>query len=203
MKGFVLIELNDMIKEIGEEKVELILSDFSCFLNKDVEYFLQSKAIQLGKMGISRTYLVFRSYKKKAVLVGYFALTTKIIFVARKALSSNLRGKIGMFAKYNEDRKGYEFPVPLIGQLGKNLSIEKEDLISGDELLKMACDKIAEAQRIVGGKFTYLECEELDKLKDFYERNGFVCFGRRRREKEEEDRINGEYLSQMLKYIKQ
>lgn len=88
--------------------------------------------------------------------------------------------------------------MPLIGQLGKNYYNEYNKLISGDVLLKMACDKIREAQEILGGRFVYLECEDKDKLKEFYEDNGFVCFGKRNLEKDERDKNSGEYLLQMM-----
>ena len=47
--------------------------------------------------------------------------------------------------------------------------------------------------------FVYLECEDKSKLKEFYESNGFICFGKRNLEKDERDRNNGDYLLQMVK----
>lgn len=71
-------------------------------------------------------------------------------------------------------------------------------MITGDILLKLACDKIKEAQDILGGRFIFLECEDKDTLREFYESNGFVCFGKRNLEKDERDKNKGEYLLQML-----
>lgn len=45
----------------------------------------------------------------------------------------------------------------------------------------------------------FLECEDVDKLKEFYEDNGFECFGKRNLEKDERDKNKGEYLLQMLR----
>lgn len=88
--------------------------------------------------------------------------------------------------------------MPLIGQLGKNYYNGYNDLISGDILLKLACDKVKEAQDILGGRFVFLECEDKPQLKDFYESNGFVCFAKRNLEKDERERNTGDYLLQML-----
>lgn len=86
----------------------------------------------------------------------------------------------------------------MLGQIGKNFNNNYNKLISGDILLKLACNKIKEAQDILGGRFIFLECEDKDKLREFYEENGFVCFGKRNLEKDERDKNAGEYLLQML-----
>lgn len=39
--GFVQVNLAEMISEIGEDRVKAILSDFSCPLNKDVEFYIR------------------------------------------------------------------------------------------------------------------------------------------------------------------
>ena len=80
----------------------------------------------------------------------------------------------------------------------KNYKDNYNLLISGDELLKLACDKIKEAQNILGGKFVFVECEDKEDLKHFYESNGFVCFGKRNLEKDEMEQNSGKYLLQML-----
>lgn len=43
--------------------------------------------------------------------------------------------------------------APLIGQLGKNYTDGLNELITGDELLKMACDKVVDIQCNIGGSF--------------------------------------------------
>lgn len=94
--------------------------------------------------------------------------------------------------------KSYNIALPLIGQIGKNYKNEYNKLITGDILLKLACDKIKVAQGILGGRFVFLECEDKQKLREFYESNGFVCFGKRNLERDEREKNNGEYLLQML-----
>ena len=54
----------------------------------------------------------------------------------------------------------------------KNYSNDFNSLISGEELLGMAIDTIKEAQRNIGGRFAYLECEDIVSLKDFTVRMG-------------------------------
>lgn len=202
MKGYVQIPLKDMIEQMGEDRVKNILSDFSCPQNKDVEEFLRIKAIEFAKQNVAPTHLVFASYKDKPELVGYFTLTMKTISITASCLSNNYRKRIQKFGTYNADLKAYLIPSPLIAQLGKNFFNDLNKLITGDELLKLACDKTLTIQQDIGGKIVYLECEDKPNLLDFYESNGFVNFGKRHLDKDEVDKLEGKYLIQMLKYMK-
>ena len=103
------------------------------------------------------------------------------------------------YAEYNNDIKGYNIALPLIGQLGKNYYNGYDKLITGDVLLKLACSKIKETQDILGGRYVFLECEDNEKLRNFYESNGFECFGKRNLEKDELENTKGAYLLQMLR----
>lgn len=196
--AYNVISLKDMYEAIGEEKTKNILCDFECTLNKDVEYFIKEKAIQFLKMGISTTFLVSSTYKGKNVIVGYFSLTNKVTKINRNKLSNSVRKRIIRFSEQPTTEKYYTVSLPLIGQLGKNYKNNYNSLITGDELLKLACDKVIEAQNILGGKFVFIECEDKEKLKEFYESNGFVCFGKRNLEKDEKEQNSGNYLLQML-----
>lgn len=200
--AYNVISLEDMREALGEAKLKSILNEFECELNKDVEYFIKEKAIEFLKSGISKTFLVTASYKGKQVLVGYFSLTNKVTKVKKTSLSSNWRKRIARFEnKYESDDKNYIISLPLIGQLGKNYKDNYNRLISGDVLLKLACDKVKEAQKILGGKLVYLECEDKPQLEEFYTSNGFVCFGKRNLERDEREKNNGEYLLQMLCFL--
>ena len=88
----------------------------------------------------------------------------------------------------------------MIGQLSKNFKDGNDTLISGAELLQMAIDKVKQVQYMIGGKFVYLECEDKERLLEFYTTNGFVSFGKRMLDKDEIN-INGKYLIQMLRYL--
>lgn len=184
---------------MGElKKKEILKEQFECNLNLDVEYFIKHKAIEFSKQGFAESFIVMEEYKNKNVIVGYFSITSKAISIKNPNLSKTKRKRLLKFAQYDNIQKSYIIALPLIGQLGKNYYNGYNKLISGDVLLKMACDKIREAQEILGGRFVYLECEDKEKLKEFYEDNGFVCFGKRNLEKDERDKNSGEYLLQMM-----
>jgi hypothetical protein len=198
MNGFVKVALKKLIEEIGEDRAKEVLSDFSCPINKDIEEFIHQKAIEFEKQSISRTQLIYASYKKELVLVGYYTIATKTFNITSSSLTSNKRRKINKFATYNPELKSYLLPAPLIAQLGKNFKNNSNSLISGNELLKIACDDISIVHKIVGGKTVYLECEDKPCLIEFYNRNGFVKFAERKLDADETN-ISGTYLVQMLK----
>ena len=179
--AYKVIKLKNIYNSIGESETKKILKDFKCNLNPDVEYFI-----------------VTSSYKSKDVIVGYFSTTNKAINIKNPILSKTKRKRLLKFAQYDNVFKAYTIALPLIGQIGKNYYNGYNTLISGDTLLKLACDKIKDAQDVLGGRFVFLECEDKPQLKDFYESNGFVCFGKRNLEKDERDKNSGEYLLQML-----
>ncbi len=204
MTGYKVVNLRVMLEELGEDSVREILSSFSCSLNKDVEQFLLRKAVDFAKQGWAQTHLVMASYKGAPVLVGYFTLANKYISISAKMFqsrSSTLRRRISKFAAYNVDTKAYILTAPLIAQLGKNYSGGYDKLITGDELLSIACEKISRVQYDLGGRFAYVECEDKPQLTEFYGRNGFCEFDTRRLDPDETDALCGEYLVQMLKYI--
>lgn len=196
--GYKVINLMDIYNVIGEQKTKDILSQFKCELNKDVEYFLKEKSIEFSKQDIAETFIITKSYKQEQVVVGYFSLTTKVLKMKRNTLSGQKKKRFSRFAKYDEDNHCYFIALPLIGQIGKNYKNNYNELISGDILLKFAFEKIKQVQEIVGGRFVFLECEDKSRLKEFYESNGFVCFGKRNLERDEMDKNEGQYLLQML-----
>ncbi len=200
MTGYKIVNLKMMIDEIGEEATKSILSNFSCPANLDVQNFLRLKAIEFSKQGLSQTHLVFASYKSKPVLVGYFTLANKYITIAKKKLSSKIRHRIAKFSQLNPEVGNYCLSAPLIAQIGKNYTNEYNKLITGDELLKMACDKVSYVQLALGGRVVYLECEDNIRLREFYERNGFQEFERRKLDRDETG-VKGFELIQMLKYL--
>lgn len=197
--AYQIVNLKDIYNELGEKDTKELLKDFKCPLNKDVEDFFRNKAIEFSKRDYSRTYIIMSSYKQENVIAGYFAIANKSTIIRKAILSKTKRKRLLVFANYDNDIKGYHIALPLIGQIGKNYYNGYDKLITGDILLKMACNKIKEIQNAIGGRFVYLECEDKEKLKEFYESNGFVCFGKRNLEKDERDKNTGDYLLQMLK----
>ena len=204
MSGYIGVNLKDMLNEdyLGESATKSVLSSFSCPLNPDVEHFLKHTAIEFSKQGISSTYLIMASYKQEYVLCGYFTLANKVFCIDKSSLpNKKWRSRMSKFGQFDKSIDKYTISAPLIGQLGKNYSNGYDTLITGDELLKLALDKVKQMQYIVGGKIVYLECEQKEKLIDFYESNGFVNFGLRALDRDETDRLSGESLVQMLKYM--
>lgn len=196
--AYKVINIKDIYKSLGEENTKDIIKNFECELNPDVEYFIKEKAIEFSKQDIAETFLVLAPYKNEMVIAGYFAITNKGISIKKSNLSKSKRKKLLKYSRFDNESKSYHIALPLIGQLGKNYHNGYNQLISGDVLLKLACDKVKEAQDILGGRFVFLECEDISKLKDFYESNGFVCFGKRNLERDEMERNSGKYLLQML-----
>lgn len=178
------------------------LSHFYFPLNEDVEYFIRYKAIEFAKQGIAATHLLYRSYRNEPVLVGYYALANKTVSVKAASLNSKWRSRIKRFANFDPEFKRYEMAIPLIGQLGKNYAQGYDSLITGDQLLKFACDKVHDLQISLGGKMVYLECEDNPKLVEFYERNGFYKFSSRNLDGDEIGCDKMKYLLQMIKYFK-
>lgn len=204
MSEYVQINLSNILEQVGEDRAKSILSDFSCPLNKDVEFFLHQKAIEFSKQDLSKTHLVYYVDKieEKTVkrLVGYFTIKTKFIKISKNALSNSDKRKFAKHGTYDEELKKYIIPAVLIGQLGKNYTNDNNEYIAGDELLQMALDKIRYIQSVAGGKYVYLECEEKPELLSFYKRNGFRPYGKRTLDGDETN-LHGKYLIQLLKYL--
>lgn len=201
MTGYQEVNLKNLIQIVGEDRAKAILSDFSCPQNLDVEMFIRQKAIPFAQQSLAATHLVFASYKGKVVLIGFYSIATKQFSIKKSILSRKLRDRIKKFSLYNDDLDRYDIPAPLIAQLAKNFTNGYNTLITGDELLKMACDRVRVAQMIVGGKIVYLECEDKPALVDFYKRNGFIEFSKRPLDHDETQLMSGSTMIQMLQYL--
>lgn len=200
MAGYTIISLDDILNELGEDKTKNILSTFSCPLNPDVEKFLRLKAITFERQTISKTHLIYASYKGEQVLCGYYALANKVLSLTKKHTSRNIIDKIKRYATYDDELKIYRFSAPLIGQLGKNFANGYNRLISGDELLLLACSAVRKAQSLIGGKAAYLECEDKPILTEFYSKNGFIYLDKRRLGEYEKTDQCGTHMVQMIRF---
>ena len=202
MTGYKIANLDLLLKEIGEEKTKEILADYLCPLNQDVEDFLKRNAIPFSRQGLAKTHLVFASKNGACALAGYFTLATKVLLIKRsKKLGSKLNSRLRKFSRIIDETDTYQISAPLIAQIGKNFFDHNDRLISGDELLKIACDKVQNIHSEIGGKVVYLECEDKPRLREFYERNGFREFDRRPLDKTDRDLFKADYLVQMLRYF--
>ena len=202
MTGYETINLLDLLDSLGEQELTASLKNFLSPYNADVEDFIQNKAITFAKQNLASVWLVLTSYKDEIVPAGYFALTLKSTHIDLKKVGSNLRKRLAKFAAFNKELGKYILSAPLIGQLGKNYACNFDKLITGDELLNIACEKVKEGQRIFGGKAVYLECEDIPALIEFYRRNDFFEFGSRSLEREEKGTMKTQSLKQFIKYLK-
>ncbi|MCL2019882.1 MAG: hypothetical protein FWG70_09015 [Oscillospiraceae bacterium] len=159
----MVISLQEAI--IGEEitdSVSVAIARFSC-IDKDVEKFLKQKAFEYEKRDKSRTYLIFD--ENDGNLLGYFSISLKAL-----PFNENLsKSKIKNIDGFSKDVKAVG--IVLIGQFGKDSVLAKN--ISGSELFNACMERVKAAQRIIGGRFVMLECQEIEAVMAFYKQNGF------------------------------
>jgi hypothetical protein len=165
-------------KDLGEEELQQLLSEFSCEKNPDVERFLKEQSIEFTKKHQSVTYLVFSN--EDAALVGYFTLAIKPISIDASDLSNTMKRKLVRVSELDEINGTYTLSAYLVAQLGKNFTNGANDKITGEQLLQAAIDTIRELQYMAGGMVIFLEAENEEKLMEFYEvKNGFKRFDTR------------------------
>lgn len=180
--AITLLSLADLLKtDTAIEDIDRLLHSFITIkdnnISFDIEDFLHNKAVSFENVDLARTYLVMSSYKNKPYLAGYFSIANKPLIIPKsvfKRLSKSLQRRLMGFG-HKTDQNNFECKGYLIGQLGKNYSIEAiaANQISGADLLALAYSKILEAYRIVGGRVIHLECQNVSSLKKFYIDNGF------------------------------
>ena len=185
MNGYLIINILDLIENIGENEVNNILSEFSCPKNQEIENFLIKNSVEFAKKKMSITYLVFSNDEDKNFL-GYFTVTHKSSLVQSKTLSKTSQKKLSFHAKLDETTQCYDVSAFLIAQFGKNSSVNKELSISGNDLMDCVFSILKNVQHLVGGGIAFLECEDNEKLLSFYqnEHNNFKMYGKRFSERE-------------------
>lgn len=185
-------------KDLGEDELRQLLSEFFCDKNPDVERFLKEQSIEFTKKNQSVTYLVFSN--EDASLVGYFTITIKPITVNAENFSNTMKRKIARVSELDEENGTYTLSAYLIAQLGKNFKDGANEKITGEQLLHAAVDTIKELQYMDGGMVIFLEAEDNDKLMHFYEdKNGFKQFDVREMKCRDKDEIHK--LVQLLKVM--
>lgn len=178
----IAVNIQDMLKAIGEEKLQRLLSDFSSPLNEEVEDFVRDKSIEFARKKLSITYLVIRRTDSgEAVLVGIFTLAHKAVEVTNTNISNTARRKLERYARLDKETDKYNVSAFLIAQFGKNSAVPGEWKITGNELMDLTFDILKHVQYYVGGGLVYLDCEEIDKVLEFYQSdyNRFKRFGER------------------------
>ena len=194
---FIVTNLDSLNEALGEKNLQEILNEFKCPKNFEVESFIKEKAISLSKQGISKTYIVTTNVENSNIIVGYFSIAHKMTKIRQDFFGGKTKKRFERFSETNKSSNMYLTSLPLIGQLGKNFNNDYNHYISGDVLLRLACKQVKEVQKLIGGRFVFLECEDVQKLRDFYESNGFKCYNKRKLDKYENK--NGiKYLLQMI-----
>ncbi len=172
-----VIEIEDVLSELGEDKTYRLLSGFSCPYNEDIQTFLRdtNKALHSSKANVAKTHLVIKPYENDILLLGYFTLCIKPLTMNRSKLQSKSRDKIKRYI--NEECRGddiWQVSSYLIAQLGKNSNISCP--IDGDRIMFHAIATIERAIKLVGTKIVFLECSNHPKLIDFYKKNEFSIY---------------------------
>lgn len=174
---FFILNIREYLRqgEGGEDLLKQVLSTFSCKKNVDVEKFLLNQAVDFTKKNQSVTYIVLTA--KSGLMVGYFTITVKPISVNGAGFSNTVKRKIARVSEQDPVNGTYSLAAYLIAQLGKNFSNGANEMITGEQLLGLAMEKIKELQYMAGGMVVFLEAENEEKLLDFYEKqNGFKRF---------------------------
>lgn len=164
-------------EDVGEPALIRMLSDFFCPKNPDVERFLKSNAIEFTKKNQSVTYLVFSN--DEGELIGYFSIALKPLTVRGEMVSNTVKRKLLRISELDVSSQTYTMSAYLIAQLGKNFANDRNDKISGAELLELAWTVIEEMQYMGGGTVAFLEANNDEKLIKFYNENRFSQFDTR------------------------
>lgn len=144
----------------------MLLNDFLCPKNKDVEEFLKKKAVDFELKSLARTYLILDD---EGNILAYFSLSFKEIQINTEKLSNSQVQKLTTF-KRNENNIS-KLKVFLIGQIGKNYI--ENNKINLKFILNEVFSIIYEIKSKIGGRIVILECENNDKLLNLYQDNGF------------------------------
>lgn len=192
-KSYFVLNIREFLGSPAENDLSILRNQFQCPLNKDIEGFLKNSAVVFARKNQAVSYLVFS--KKNGSLLGYFSLAIKTISVRAQNVSKTVQRKLSRMSALDDDGE-YNIPAYLIAQLGKNFQAGLNDSITGNELLSLAMEQILLLQHGVGGVLCVLECENKEKLLDFYcEQNHFVEFGARKTKSSDKN------LLQLLKTI--
>ena len=165
-----IINILDLMEEVGEDTVRDILSNFISE-NNEVEEFIKNKAIEFAKRKWSITYLVSDSIKKE--LLGIFTLASKAVQVGTTTgLSNSIVKRINEFSIKNDNGVNIASTAYLLAQFSKNKG--NKEKLSGDQLLTESLKKLREVQTKVGGKLLWLECENTNQeALSFYQKEKF------------------------------
>lgn len=158
-----------IIAKDGEDELRTTLSSFSCGINKDIQDFLQFKAIDFAKRKMSITYLVYEEETGK--VLGFFTLAHKVLNIPAEGMSNTVLRRMDRYSKLDEKTNSYLVYAFLLAQLGKNYAISEDRRISGSELMDCVDFVLKDIQFRVGGGVVYLDSLDNEHLISFYENN--------------------------------
>jgi hypothetical protein len=156
-----------------------------CCRDEGVQNFLNNKALDYERRNLARTYLIVDEEKfnsNELSILAYYTLSIKAL-VFSENLSKRKRKEIDAFSK-----ESMATGAILIGQLGKDFNIG--GVITGQEIMRFVIDAVYCAFDIAACRISYLECQPIVKLMEFYKSCGFVYL---------QDNKNG--LSQMVRFL--
>lgn len=178
MNRYTIMNILDLLDSVGSEEVQKGLSYFFCPLNQEIENFLQKNAIDFSRKKLSITYLLLDNLD--GAILGYFTLAHKAIEIRNENMSNTTLRKLSSHARLDTDANSFTASAFLLAQIGKNYGVEHGRRITGHELIGYANDIMADIQHRIGGGIIYLDCEDKQKLKNFYiNANHYKIFGER------------------------
>lgn len=143
---------------------------FSCARNKEVEGFLHNNATRFEKDHIGRTYFVVNADSNDDISIhAYFTLTFREIEL--KDGNDVPKTQVQKMDGINKNAKSIK--AYLIGQLARNHEITPK-MVNLSLILQHVYDVLRDAQRLVGGRVVFLECDDNQKIVDQYKENGFA-----------------------------
>ena len=163
----VIIQLKDILQTEWEIDFKNAMSNFTC-KDKDVEHFLKNTATEFEICKKSRTYLIMdedKFYTKNFVILAYFTLSLKTLSFRDNVLKRKIKNIDG----FSKDIR--ETAAILIGQFGKD-EIESQN-ICGSILFQLCLKTIYQIHNLAGGRIVLLECQNIEKIRAFYEKNEF------------------------------
>ena len=168
----------DIIEDGGEIDMQEDLSAFSSPMNQEIEDFIHNKAIDFAKRKLSITYLL--TDEDDGQLLAYFTLAHKAIEIDGSCLSGSDKKRLSRYANYDRDTGTYSASAFLLAQFGKNYAVDCGKRITGKEMMEYVMDILVDIQHRIGGGVVYLDAEDRERLKFYYENEAkYKQFGER------------------------
>ena len=180
---FIVRRLDLLLKDEGGDIVFEALKDKFSSKNQDVEHFLKQSAVQSMRLHQSSTYLVM---SRDFTLFGYFTLALKVVRIDAGLLSKTESNKLQRFSLPDKTNNSFIVPAILIAQFSRNFNCSCTP-INGKYLMTITLEFVRSVQSQIGGLVTFLECEPIEKLVEFYKSQGFRLLSQKSISKNEKE----------------